>query len=88
MRILEYFARNRDAVDSLEGIARWRLLEEQIHHSLQQTEAALRWLLARGFLEEIKVPGSVPLFRLVPNRLAQALRFLEEEDKHSGSKDV
>ena len=79
-QILSYFARNRYATDSLEGVARWRLLEEQIYRSVQQTEAALQWLVARGFLLEIKSVGSVPVFRLDPNRHADAVKFLEQLD--------
>jgi len=80
-QILNYFLRNRSAADSLEGVARWRLLEEQIQRSLQETDAALKWLVAKGYLEEIKPAGSVPLFRLAPDRQAEALEFLEERNK-------
>ena len=87
-QILNYFLRNRDAADSLEGVARWRLLEEQIQRSLQQTDAALKWLVAKGYLEEIKPAGSVPLFRMAPNRQAEALKFLEKRDKATKRKKV
>jgi len=80
-QILNYFVRNRNAADSLEGVARWRLLEEQIQGSLQQTDAALKWLVAKEYLEEIKPAGSVPLFRLDPGRHAEALTFLEQPNK-------
>lgn len=80
-QILNYFVRNRRAADSLEGVARWRLLEEQIQRSLQQTDAALKWLVAKGYLEEIKPAGAVPLFRLAPDHQADALKFLAERDK-------
>jgi hypothetical protein len=80
-QILNYFVRNRSAADSLEGVARWRLLEEQIQRSLQQTDVALKWLVAKGYLEEITPAGSVPLFRLAPDHQAEALKFLQEQDR-------
>jgi len=79
-QLLSYFVRNRHAVDSLEGLTRWRLLEEQIHRSLQRTEAALRWLVSRGFLEEVKLTGSIPLFRLDASHIDEALKFLTEQN--------
>jgi hypothetical protein len=79
-QLLSYFVRNRHAVDSLEGLTRWRLLEEQIHRSLQRTEAALRWLVSRGFLEEVKLTGSIPLFRLDASHVDDALKFLTEQN--------
>ena len=79
-QILSYFVRNPQATDSLEGIARWRLLEEQIHQSLQQTDAALKWLLSKGYLQEIRPVGSVPLYRLDAKRQAEAAQFLSGED--------
>jgi hypothetical protein len=79
--LLNYFVQNQHAVDSLEGLTRWRLLEEQVHRTVQETEPALRWLVAEAFLEEVRPTGSVSLFRLDPNRLADAIKFLAEERK-------
>ena len=87
-QILNYFVRNRNAADSLEGVARWRLLEEQIQRSLQQTEAALKWLVAKGYLQEIKPAGSVHLFRLAQDRQAKALKFLQEQNNAPRKKRV
>jgi len=80
-RILRYFVHNPTAADSLEGVARWRLLEEQIQNSVLQTDAALTWLVSQGFLQEVKPAGAVALFRLDPKRRADAIRFLEEQDQ-------
>jgi hypothetical protein len=79
-QILSYFVRNPQAADGLEGIARWRLLEEQIHHSLQQTDAAVTWLVSRGYLQEIQPGSAVRLYRLDSNRQAEAVQFLAEQD--------
>jgi hypothetical protein len=80
-QLLNYFVRNQHAVDTLEGLTRWRLFEEQVHRTVQGTEPALRWLVEKGFLEEVTTTGSVSLFRLDPNRLADAIKFLAEECK-------
>src|SRR5262245_38815654 len=76
-QILSYFLRNRNAADTLEGITRWRLLEEQIHRSLQETEIALVWLVEQRFLHEVKTVGTAPIFTLNPERQADALSFLQ-----------
>jgi hypothetical protein len=78
-QILNYFLRNSKAADTLEGIARWRLLEEQVHRSFQQTESALAWLVKQGFLEEVETVGSSRIFRLAPQGQEKTARFLAEE---------
>ena len=78
-QILSYFLRNSKAADTLEGIARWRLLEEQVHRSFQQTESALAWLVEQGFLEEVETVGSSRIFRLAPQSQEKTARFLAEE---------
>ena len=77
-QILSYFVRNPRGTDTLEGVARWRLLEEQVHRNLQETETALAWLVSRGFLQEAKTPGSGPVFRLDPEQRGGAVEFLAE----------
>ena len=64
---------------TLEGIARWRLLEEQVHRSFQQTESALAWLVEQGFLEEVETVGSSRIFRLAPQGQEKTARFLAGE---------
>jgi hypothetical protein len=63
-QILSYFVRNPGAADSLEGIARWRLLEESIHRSVQETERALSWLVKEGYLLAIPQLHASRLFQL------------------------
>jgi hypothetical protein len=76
--ILKYFLRNPAAADDLEGIARWRLLDEKIHQSLEETNQALDWLVARGLLEVDSRSGSGTLFRLNARKRAEIERFLDE----------
>lgn len=76
-QVLGYFVRNPKTADTLEGIARWRLLEERVQKSLLQTEAAIDWLVGQRYLEEVTVAGSKEtIFRLNPERLSDAVRFL------------
>jgi hypothetical protein len=74
--ILNYFLRNPHAVDSLEGVARWRLMEDLVRRKLDETEAALRWLVEEGYLTTSVSPGSTAMFRLNPERVEQARQFL------------
>jgi hypothetical protein len=77
-QILGYFVRNPKAADTLEGVARWRLLEEEIQNSIAQTEAALEWLVAQGLLEKLQPPGSRCVFRLNAARQADAIRLMDK----------
>ena len=76
--MLNYFVSNPQAADTLEGIARWRLLEEQLQYSLRQTDAAILWLVEQGYLEVVQPVSSVRLYRLDPLRQKDALHFLSQ----------
>ncbi len=83
-QILGYFVQNRKAADTLEGIARWRLLQEEVRRNVQQTERALEWLVERGLVEELRPPGyQTPIFRLNPDRREDALRFLSKAEERT-----
>ena len=77
--ILAYFLRNPSAADSLEGIARWRLLEEAIQRKLIETQKALEWLLQEGYVIEQNRPAMGSLFRLNPDRQSEAELLLERK---------
>jgi hypothetical protein len=74
--VLAYFVRNPLAADSLEGVARWRLMDEVIRRRLEETEVALNWLVAKGYLVSSVVPGGTATFRLNGDRLVDAQEFL------------
>lgn len=76
--ILRYFLRNPHAVDNLEGVARWRLLEEAIHRGVEGTDKAMKWLVIQGFLQKVSTVGSREVFRLNPAKRAEAERFIVE----------
>lgn len=68
--------RNPDAADTYEGIARWRVLEETIHQTTEETRDALSWLVSQGFLRETEIMGGAPLFRLNSGKRKEAEDFL------------
>lgn len=73
--ILEYFLRNPQAADDLEGVARWRLMSQTIHRDVEETSQALDYLVRRGLLTRISMPGSA-FFRLQADQRAGAVAFL------------
>jgi len=76
--ILRYFVRNPQAADSLEGVVRWRLMDEVIRRKLDETEAALEWLVAEGYLTTSISPGGTTTFRLNPKPTKDIRQFLAE----------
>jgi hypothetical protein len=74
--VLNYFVRHPQAADTLEGVARWRLMDEAIRRTLDETEAALEWLVRQGYLARSVFPGGTVSFRLNPGRAEEARRYL------------
>jgi hypothetical protein len=79
MQILSYFLRNPEVADSLTELARWRLMEEQIRLSVENTQTALNWLVAEGYVQREARVGTESLFRLNPARREDAETLIEEE---------
>ncbi len=75
--VMRYFVEHPTAIDSLEGIARWRLLEQRVRNVVAETDAALSLLVEHEILDEIRVAGAPTLFRLNPERSDAAQRLLE-----------
>lgn len=65
-------------MDSLEGVARWRLLDEAIHLHVNAARDALAWLVDRGVLRQTTGPGLQPLFSLNTERMQEAEQLLAE----------
>jgi hypothetical protein len=76
--VLRYFTRNPQAADTLEGVARWRLMDEVIHRHLEQVARAVDWLVSQGLLVQVSTPSAV-IFRLNDQRSTQAERFLKQQ---------
>jgi hypothetical protein len=79
--ILSYLLHHPAAADTLEGIARWRILEEIAKRNLAATEEAMRWLIAKGFLREEKIAGGRAIYKLDAARRREAELFLKQRDK-------
>jgi len=77
--VMRYFLQHPAAADTLEGIARWRLAAIQVQDVVDETNVALKDLVDRGILGEIRVSGAPTLFRLNPSRTADARELLEGE---------
>jgi hypothetical protein len=78
--ILSYFVRNPHAADDLEGIARWRLLNETVHRKVDETRAALARLVECGLLKETKQTGIESIFTLDPAKRADAERIVSDPE--------
>ena len=78
--ILSYFLRNPQAADDLEGVARWRLLNQTIHRGVEETSRALDWLVAQGYLDRESRTGSGAIFHLRPEQRAEAEAFMAQSE--------
>jgi len=74
--VLDHFLRNPQAADTLEGVARWRLLRDRVHRGVEETAEALEWLVAEGLLNETPTTYSKPIYSLSPKAIAEAERLL------------
>jgi hypothetical protein len=80
-QILAYFLRNPRAADSAEGVARWRVRDERVRHSVRETFVALKWLVAKGYLEETSSRAAGSIFQLNANRAGEARRLIDGDPK-------
>ena len=83
--VLRYFKRNPEAADTLEGVARWRLLDQRIYSTVEQVTRALALLVSRGLVVKEPVGRSGTIFRLNKKALPKIKSFLEEKPR-SGAK--
>lgn len=79
-QILSYFVHHPSALDSVEGVSRWRLLQERINRTVEESQVALEWLVAEGYLQPVNRVGSQRLFRLNIKQQTKAVRFLEGKE--------
>ena len=74
--VLSYFFRHRRAADTLEGVVRWRLLEEQVQRTTLETKEAIDWLVSKRFLNEDARPYSGSIYSLNSGLTEEIERFL------------
>jgi hypothetical protein len=70
--IMSYFLDHPEATDSLEGIARWRLMLRQIDRTVEETAVALRVLIKDELIEEVSSQSGPSLYRLNPGKRTEA----------------
>jgi len=78
-QILRYFLRNPGAADSLTEIARWRLAQMTIRRTVEETQAALSWLVAEGYVREENRVGTGRLFQLNAACRTKAESLLDDD---------
>lgn len=76
--ILDYFLRNANAADDLEGIVRFRLLEQAIFRCVTEVSEALEWLVATGLLKKAAASSSRTLFSLNESMRGEAEQFVND----------
>ena len=76
--ILSYYVKHPMAADTCEGLARWRLLEEYVEQTTQETEKALDWLVSHGFLSARVGIGNRRVFVLNADRRQDAATFVSD----------
>ena len=76
--VLRYFTRNPQAADTVEGVARWRLVDEVIHSNLEQVARAVAWLVSQDLLVQETTSPSTVVVRLNRQQLARIELFLEQ----------
>ena len=62
LRISEYLQKHKQAGDTLEGVARWWMMKQQVTDSLTEVQAALQQLKAQGLVSARKGPDGRILY--------------------------
>jgi hypothetical protein len=75
--VLQYFLHNRNAADDLEGVLRFRLLDEVISEQLESVRVAIEWLVRQDLLTARPMPGRDAIYALNQSQVERALKTLE-----------
>ena len=62
LRIFEYLQKHKQAGDTLEGVARWWMMNQQVSNSLTEVQEALEQLKAQGVISVRKSPDGRTLY--------------------------
>ena len=74
--VLVYFITYPDANDTVEGIVEWRLLEQQIRHSVAEAEATLSGLVAKKLMLARRGTDGRIHYRVNPAKKTEILKLL------------
>ena len=75
--ILAYLAKNPDAQDTVEGIAEWWLLAQEIERQVLKVKEALAALVAKDLIVERKGKDSRIYYRLNKRRTKEIFELLK-----------
>ena len=62
LRIVEYLRKHKHAGDTLEGVTRWWMMNQQVNDSLTEVHEALEQLNAQGLVAVRKGPDGRSLY--------------------------
>jgi hypothetical protein len=84
--ILRFYLRNPQAADSVEGLARWRLLDEKIYSTLDKVTRAVSWLVSQELLVKEPTSPFTSVFRFNESERQKSESFVQramvsEEDR-------
>jgi hypothetical protein len=74
--VLDHFVKNPKLIEGLDGMARWRLRQATVHHTVGEVAAALQWLARGGFLKRSRHRAPRRTHQLNKEETASARRFL------------
>ena len=86
-QILAYFLRHPEGADDLRGIATWRMLDQMIHQTLEETSDALEWLVSEGYLISDSTTSSERIFRLNKDKRTEAEQYMETDASPNSNSD-
>ena len=76
--ILRYLVKHPDTGDSIEGIARWRLLQDKIDATVDQVSEIVQELSTRGMVVEKEIPGGTRIYYLNKVKIQAVRKLLNE----------
>ena len=85
--IFQYFVDHPHASDDLEGIARWRLLQQQVTSQVEQVHRALELLVRMELLCRQDTPALGKRYSLNQAKVAESNTFSVSDDRTEGLHD-
>jgi len=78
--IIRYFMQHPQASDDLEGIARWRLLQQRVHRQVEEVQSALALLVNLKLLNEQDTPTAGRRYSLNPAKVSESREFIDQSN--------
>lgn len=79
-QLLKLLVEEPDLRETVEGFARWRLMQAAVRRHVDEVASALDWLVTQGYLLRHTRQGVAATFSLNPERTAQARRLVNDEE--------